>query len=156
MPRTTLFLALAAACLALPAAAQSGPEGQGGMFLGQFDAIDTDGNDSLSPAEIQAHRLARFAESDTNGDGLLSAEELSAAQAARMTERAGERSSRMLRWMDADGDGQLSAAEMSGGPSPRHLAKIDADNDGAISRAEAEAAVDRMGERRHRKGMMHD
>lgn len=156
MPRTRLVLALAAACLALPAAAQSGPEGQGLRFLGQFDAIDSDGNDSLSPAEIRAHRLARFAESDTNGDGLLSAEELTAAQIARMTERAAERSARMLRWQDADGDGQLSAAEMSGGPSPRHLARIDADSDGAISRAEAEAAVAHLGDRRHRNNMMHD
>lgn len=150
-PFKTAAVALALACLAVPALAQSGP---GDMLLDQFDAIDGDKDGSISPAEIAAHRLARFADSDTNGDGLLSAEELSAAHIARITEQASSRTAEMLRWLDGNGDGQLSIEEMPDGPSPRRLARLDANDDGLISRDEAEAAIERHGKgfRQHRKG----
>jgi hypothetical protein len=129
--------------------------GRGAMLLQEFDTIDADKDGKITAAEIEAHRLARFAAADTNSDGVLSADELSAFQMAQMAERMAEHTTRMLQWMDTDGDGALSATEMPGGEAPGRLARLDTDGDGAISKAEAEAAGEgRM--KKHRKGMMHD
>lgn len=157
MKSTVAVLALAGAVFATATFGNEGPGGpgnQGAMLLELFDSIDTDQDGKLTEAELEAHRAAMFAATDTNGDGLLSAEEISAHQMARMSEQMAERSARMIEYRDNNGDGSLSLAEMDAGPGQRHFARIDTDNDGAISKAEAEAVMDRMGKRKHRKGMM--
>jgi Ca2+-binding EF-hand superfamily protein len=164
------LLALAGGLFASAAIAEMGPGGmggmggmeghgdRGGMFMEQFDLIDADKDGKITAAELAAHRQARFAAADTDADGKLTAEELTAYQVAQMAEKMAARTTKMLQWMDTNGDGGLSVDEMPDGPSPRHLARLDADGDGAISKAEAEAAVDRMGDRmkKHRNGMNHD
>jgi Ca2+-binding EF-hand superfamily protein len=164
------LLALAGGLFASVAIAEMAPgdmEGMGGpgghgergaMFMEQFDLIDADKDGKITAAELAAHRQARFATADTNADGALNAEELTAFQVSQMAEKIAKRSERMLQWMDANGDGGLSADEMPDGPSPERLARLDADGDGAITKAEAETAMQRMGDRtkKHRKGMNHD
>ena len=84
-----------------------------------------------------------------NKDGLMSADELAAMQLAEMTERAHAMAAKMITRMDSDGDGLLSAAEMAVRPGPaRFFDRIDTDGDGAISREEADAAADKMADRR--------
>ena len=164
------LLALAGGLFASAAIAEMGPGGMGGMegpggpgdrgamFLEEFDLIDADKDGKITAAELAARREARFAAADTDANGSLNAEELTAFHVAQMAEKMAERTTKMLQWMDTNGDGGLSADEMPEGPSPRHLARLDADGDGAISKAEAEAAVERMGDRtrKHRKGMEQD
>ena len=48
-----------------------------------FVAIDTDGNGSLSRAELQARAVARLGRIDANGDGVLTREELILAMPGR-------------------------------------------------------------------------
>ncbi len=143
--------------LASSAQAQMGPgdgDGRGPMLAEMFASIDTDGDGKLTEAELEAHRAAMFTAADTNSDGALSAEELSARQLARFTETLPDRSARMIENRDNNGDGSLSLDEADEGPGMRNFARLDTDNDGAISLAEAEAAGERMGKRKHRKGMM--
>ena len=154
MKSTVAVLALVGAVFTSAALANEGPGNRGAMMLEMFDVMDADKDGKVTIVEIEAHRLARFAEADTNSDGSLSAEELAAQHLARMTERSAEHAAKMLQWQDANGDGMLSADEMPGGPSPRMLARLDSDNDGAISKAEAEAAMEHMGKRKHGKGRM--
>jgi len=111
-----------------------------------FAELDADGNGQLTPAEMRAHAAARFAVADSDANGTLSAEELTAAAAARQAERAGRRTDRMIEWMDADGDGALSPAEMPRRGSARMFARADANDDGALSAEEfAEARMHRRG-----------
>ncbi|MBA3909884.1 MAG: hypothetical protein C0524_08330 [Rhodobacter sp.] len=154
---TVAILALLGTIFASAAQAERGPGGpdsRGKMLLEMFDSIDTDGDGKLTEAELAAHREALFTASDTNGDGMLDAKELAARQLARFNETLSDRTARMIENRDNNGDGSLSLAEVDEGPGQRHFARIDSDNDGAISKAEAEAAMDRMGKGKHRKGMM--
>jgi hypothetical protein len=155
------LLALAGGLFATAVLAEKG-EGPGGrgphgaMLLETFDEIDADKDGKLTPAELAAHRAARFAAADANKDGLLNAEELTAFQVAEITKRMADRTARMITWSDANGDGSLSADEMPAGPDPVRLARLDTDGDGAISKAEA--AMKRMGDRmrKHHKDMPDD
>ncbi len=104
-----------------------------------FQDLDTDGDGSITIAEMKARSAARFAESDTDGDGKLTADELTAAMAARAAERAATAMARMIEWRDTDGDGALSQAEMSGDLGPRIFMNLDADDDGKISAEEFSA-----------------
>ncbi len=157
MKSTVAVIALVGAVFASAALANEGPGGpdnRGAMLMEMFDGIDTDKDGKLTEAELEAHRAAMFTAADANGDGMLSADELSAQQLARFSEKLAERTARMIENRDNDGDGSLSLAEVDEGPGQRHFARIDSDNDGAISKAEAESAMDMMGKRKHRKGMM--
>lgn len=131
-----------------------GGEGRGGMLLDQFDTIDANKDGNITQEELATQRAAEFKAADTNADGALSAEELSAHMLAQMMARQG---ARMIENMDNDGNGSLSAEEMGDGPMAANFARIDTDNDGAISKAEAEAAVEKVGNRREgRRHMMGD
>ncbi len=152
-------IALLGAVVASATLAQEGPGGPGGrggpgaMLMEMFDSMDADADGKLTEAELEAHRAAMFTAADTNSDGMLSTDELSAQHLARFTEQLADRTTKMIEARDNNGDGSLSLAEVDEGPGQRHFARIDSDNDGAISKAEAEAAMDHMGKRKHRKGM---
>lgn len=160
MKSTVTAIALLGSVFATAALAERGPGGEGShggrgeMLLEIFDGVDTDGDGKLTEAELEAHRTAMFTAADTNADGMLSAEELSARQLTHFNGMLAERTARMIENRDNNGDGSLSLAEMDEGPGQRHFARIDTDNDGAISKAEAEAAMDHVGKRKLRKGMM--
>jgi Ca2+-binding EF-hand superfamily protein len=156
MKSTVALLALMGAVYASGAAAQEGPGGRedrGAMLMKMFDSMDADADGKLTEAELEAHRAAMFTTADTNADGMLSAEELSAQHLARFTEGLADRTAKMIENRDNNGDGSLSLDEVDQGPGQRHFARLDSDNDGAISKAEAEAAMEHMGKRKHRKGM---
>lgn len=140
--KKTLTLTLVALLAAAPAFAHGpkgghddGPrdhhEGPRGDHKGpRLDHFDTDGDGNITRAEYEAALATRFAEADTDGDGQLTAQELAAAKMRHHGER-------MIQRMDKDGNGTLSAEEMT---PPRDIfADLDADGDGTITRAEAEA-----------------
>ena len=131
-----------------PALADRGP-GQGGMQGFIFDQLDADKDGKVTAAEMEASRTARVTAADANGDGLMSAEELAAMHLADMSVRASAMAAEMVTRMDTNGDGLLSAAEMAARPGPAQMFdRIDADGDGALTREEADAAAEKMAERR--------
>ncbi len=149
---------IAAAALTTGAFAEKGPkDGLGGPFMEQrFDELDADKDGKVTEAEIQAWHAARFAAADADKNGTLSADELTAMQVARMQERMAERSARMIKKLDANGDGQLSAEEMAQmGKRETPFERADADGDGAISKEEALAAVDHGKSGKGGKGGKH-
>lgn len=126
-----------------------GPHGMGAMF--DFAAIDADADGRITPAEIAAHRAARFAAADTNGDGALDRAELEARAIRMMAERM---AARALDRMDADRNGTLSPEELAAGPGldSRAFIRMDADKDGALTQAEIDAARAAMQERHAKRG----
>ena len=121
-----------------------------------FATLDADGSGSLSVAELEAARTAKFTEMDTDGNGAVSLAELTAAQA----DMAGARAEQMLSRLDANDDGALQADEMAprGADAERMLSRIDADDDGEISEEEFEKAGEKReehGDRGERGGKGH-
>lgn len=144
-----------------------------------FDALDTDGNGSLSQQELSNMREAmaklRFDAADTNGDGRIDKDEFMA--------QAEQRAERMFERLDSNGDGTLDASEarppQHGKQHGKHPAdkpkraehdadktkghdkrgemfkKMDSDGDGLVSREEFKQATqrhhDRMAEKHDNK-----
>ena len=77
-------------------------------ILEQLKSFDADGNGSLSLKEFEAmhaahirpHMVDRFQFHDDDGDGEITTEEMTGPFA------------RMIRWMDRNGDGQISPDDM--------------------------------------------
>jgi Ca2+-binding EF-hand superfamily protein len=129
-----------------------------------FDALDADGNGSLSQPELSNMRQAmaklRFESADTNGDGQIDKDEFMA--------KSEERAERMFEHMDANGDGHLDANEARpphhgkrDGDHAKHtkdnakrgdlFKKMDSDGDGSVSREEFDQAM-----QKHRDRMKPD
>lgn len=120
-----------------------------------FEQLDTDGSGGLSPDEMRAPALERFAAADANGDGGLSAEEMIAMAESRGADRAGRMFERMLARRDANDDGLLQFDEMAGPPRPEIMfERADADENGEITAEEFEQAKDRMMGRHGNRGMV--
>ncbi len=114
-----------------------------------FTQMDADGDGQVTTGEFAAVRTTRFEAQDTNGDGLLSPEEMTAAAIERARARAAKHIERMLKKNDADGDGQISLAELPGQDRSEKIFKhMDADGDGVISADEFAAAREKFAERR--------
>ncbi|UIP07513.1 EF-hand domain-containing protein [Erythrobacter sp. SDW2] len=126
-----------------------------------FARMDANGDGVLSEADKAARMAKRFAAMDTDGDGMLSQAEFMAAHEARAEKRAerremrgerrggermgmrGMRSGRggpegMIKRADANGDGQVTKAEMQTAALAR-FDRADADSDGTISAQERKA-----------------
>ena len=161
MHRTILATATLLAFGAGAAAAQHGPMGpmEGHERGIDFVAIDTDGNGSLSRAELQARAVDRLARIDANGDGILTREELILAMpgphGGMMSVFApdpGERFvDRLLAMLGATEAGQVELDALAGHRVNMLFAVVDTDRDAAISEAEAAAMRDH-GRRRHGAG----
>ena len=82
-----------------------------GMHARALDRLDTDGDDAISLAELQAMRPEatgeRFAALDGNGDGLLTRDELQ-----RLPRQMRGMRQDMAARIDTDGDGAWSLAEL--------------------------------------------
>ncbi|MEX3014617.1 EF-hand domain-containing protein [Gymnodinialimonas hymeniacidonis] len=157
MMKAGLLALMIPTALAAPAFAQEAGGEPPRMI---FQELDADGNGAVTLEELQAAGEARFARADTDGDGALSREELIARGEARIEARV----DRMLERLDANGDGQLTEAEMEearegrghrhgrGGPSPeRMFERLDADGDGSVTEAEFDEGVARFLERMGRR-----
>ena len=153
------------------AAAQDGrPAGGPMMMMGwgpgriDFAAIDTDGNGSLSRAELEARASARLAQADTDGNGTISRAELVEALPARRgglldlfgPDPAEALADRVLAVMGATEAGQITIADFAGQRVNFLLAFADTDRDSAISQAEADAMGERHHGRRDRSGDRSD
>ncbi len=157
MKRTTMTalaaLMVTAAVAGIAAAdgpMRGGPMGPMGMGPGggiDFAAIDTDGNGSLSRAELQARAAARLAEIDENSDGVLDRDELIAAVpgphggfvAVFAPDPAERFVDRILAMMGATESGQVDVTVMADHRVNMLLAVADENRDAAISQAEADA-----------------
>mgnify|MGYP005845394363 CR=1 FL=1 len=107
-----------------------------------FERLDADGDGKVTRAEIDAARAADLATYDANRDGVLSVEEFAELHAARTRDRM----VRHFQFLDADGDGKVTEAEMEA-PAARMLRRLDADGDGAVTREEVAEARRGMGGR---------
>ena len=97
-----------------------------------FEELDANGDGAVTRDEIAMHRADRFATADTDGNGSLSEAELK----ARADARSAKRIARMIKHLDADGSGEISADEMQASKKHDPFKRMDADGDGSISAEE--------------------
>jgi Ca2+-binding EF-hand superfamily protein len=125
-----------------------GGMGSRGAMMPDFATLDADGDGKVTQAEMDAYKAAKFAEIDTDGSGTVSAAEFAAQHEAASDERKAKFIATMIERMDADGDGELSADEMSGAKRKSPFERMDTDGDGTLSEDEMNA----IGDRGHGKG----
>ena len=124
---------------------KKGPRGFGPHIT--FAELDANGDGQVTAEELAALRSNRFDAQDTNGDGLLSVDEMTAAAVKRASERAAKHIERMMKKRDANGDGQISLAELPGqGRSEKMLKHMDENGDGTLSADEFAAAQAKFAE----------
>lgn len=136
--KNLIMLVGGATTLAMAGVANAG----GGHHGDWFKKLDTDGNGSISQAELDAAGASHFKKIDANGDGYITAEEIQSARKKRREERA----ARFLKKKDTDGDGKLSQAEFTAHKG-NLMKRADTDGDGEISKAEWDAAKQKMHKR---------
>jgi Ca2+-binding EF-hand superfamily protein len=135
-----------------PAFARSGEGGPRGPRI-NFEEMDLNGDGLITAEEMAEHRAAQFTAQDTNGDGFLTSEELTAAVIERAQKNSEKRVERMIKHRDADGDGQLSMAELAPGEgrANKFFERLDTDGDGAISQEEMDAMKKHFGKRKQKQ-----
>jgi len=129
----TLFLTLALTAGAAPLAAQTAPA--------------TNAPKSIAKAKVMAGAEEEFARVDTNKDGQMSRTEIESFQRTTATTMVANRNKAIFTALDADKNGQLSAAEFAklnaGAPKVdvSNVLRIDTNKDGQVSLAEHRAAT---------------
>lgn len=104
-------------------------KGRGGeMGRTLFDAVDADGDRTVTDGEIAAYRAGKLAEIDTSGDGALSIGEFDTLYRELTRWRMVD----MFQDLDEDGDGVISAAEMDK-RIDRMMERMDRNGDGALT-----------------------
>ncbi len=107
---------------------------QGGMMMGgqhrmrMFEMLDTNGDGAVGEDEGRAAILEQLKTFDKDGNGTLSLEEFGAMHAAHMRRQMVDR----FQFHDDDGDGQITAEEMSM-PFGRMIRWMDRNGDGQLS-----------------------
>ncbi|RKF16687.1 hypothetical protein D6850_03870 [Roseovarius spongiae] len=100
----------------------------GEMMRTLFDAVDADGDGTVTREEVDSYRASRLAEVDASGDGALSIEEFDTLYREFTRSRMVD----MFQHLDADGDGVISRDEMDTRVS-RMFDRMDRDGDGALT-----------------------
>ncbi|APX12905.1 hypothetical protein BWR18_15345 [Tateyamaria omphalii] len=100
----------------------------GEIFRGVFDAADADGNDTVTPTEIDAYRAAQLAEVDASGDGALNIEEFDTFYRSVTRSRMVD----LFQEIDADGDGQIAPDEIDRSLEGL-VSRLDRDGDGTLT-----------------------
>lgn len=99
---------LAAAVAVAQPAGRSGPGGPFGLL-----AFDANADGKVTRAEFDAAQKSHFNQIDANKDGTATPEEFKAFREAQATKIKAERSQERFAALDADGNGQVSAAEFA-------------------------------------------
>ncbi len=149
------MLAMAAALMGSAAIADNGGLQMPGMggYMGHmghmgpmggpafdFTAADANKDGKVSQEEFTAARTAAVAAIDADKDGLISADELAAMHIKAMEAQIKAHAAQMVKDLDANGDGKLSAAEFATPPVPADaFTRADTNKDGVIDQAEADA-----------------
>lgn len=118
-----------------------------------FDRFDNNGDGQIDQSDLEDTRAGNFAAVDTDGDGSISADELIQHQDARRLARV----ERHLERMDRNGDGSVTEDEF--GDRRQHarrgerssaaslFERFDQDEDGVVTRDETHAWAEEMGRR---------
>lgn len=125
---------LSAAALALIGSGAAFAQVPGLDPVAQLRAADANRDGRIARSEFVAWRSGQFRRLDRNGDGYLTRAD-SAGRRAPM----GAGSEEALASLDANGDGRVSAAEFSRGPTPL-FDRLDVDGNDVLTAAEIEAA----------------
>lgn len=112
----------------------------------QFNAMDSDRDGRLSPAEHAAGAKRMFDFMDANRDGEVTATEMDASQQKLTGHKAGDRdlsSAEKIKVVDTDRNGILTASEHASG-STTMFGRMDTNKDGFVSKPEMAAGHARM------------
>lgn len=96
-----------------------------------FDAVDADKDGTVTAEELTKYRTDKVAAADANGDGNLQIEEFQTIWLEVMRPRMVDH----FQFLDDDGDGQISEAEIVT-PLAMVTRRMDRNDDGAIGRDE--------------------
>lgn len=142
----TALLSIVAAGVIVPVYAQETPAAPAPaaetspVLRGPLAALDTDGDGTVTLAEVEGARAARIAEFDQDGTPGLSLEEYQALWLDNLRERMVDDFQRY----DNDGDGIVTAEEF-GTPAANLVARADRNGDGVVDGTDQAARGGREG-----------
>ncbi len=112
----------------------------------RFEKADTDASGDLTFDEFSAAFQERIGGADANSDGVMTVEEIADEIQRRRAERMARR---IIERFDADGDGQLTTAEIES-RQKKMFALLDGNDDGKLEMDEMKRhRPGRHGKRRH-------
>jgi len=149
--KTFMTAAVMALSVVSAVEAQERRTGQTRATTIDFSALDRNADGLLTPDDMVAFQIRRFAAADTDGDGKLSEVEVRAQMKASSASQVSERATRLIARADTNKDGFLQSDEMnsatSGRVMERLMSRLDTNRDGAISKLEFEVGQAKLAAR---------